>query len=55
MFQDAGVIAEFVFSQLPSPRDTLAIIDGLQQELPNSAWAKANLWPEALLREMRRQ
>ena len=55
MFQNAGVIEEFVFSQLPSPRDTLAIIDGLQQELPNSAWAKANLWPEALVREMRRQ
>jgi hypothetical protein len=55
MFQNAGVIAEFVFSQLPSPRDTLAIIDGLQQELPDSAWAKAGLWPEHLVSEMRRQ
>ena len=55
MFQHAGVVAEFVFSQLPTPKDTLAIIDGLLAELPGTAWARANLWPEALVREMRRQ
>ena len=55
MFEHAGVVAEFVFSQLPTPKDTLAIIDGLLAELPGTAWARANLWPEALVREMRRQ
>jgi hypothetical protein len=55
MFQDAGVIAEFVFSQLPSPRDALAIIDGLVEELPRTAWARATLWPEELVTEMRAQ
>jgi glutathione S-transferase len=41
MFQNAGVIAEFVFSQLPSPRDTLAIIEYLHDKFPGRG-----VWPE---------
>ena len=33
MFEDAVVVAEFVFSQLLAPKDALAIIDGLLEEL----------------------
>lgn len=55
MFADAGDVTKFVLSQLPSPRDTLAILRGLATELPASAWREAGLSPEQLATEMRRQ
>ena len=55
MFVETGDVTNFVLSQLPSPRDTLAILHGLSEELPRSAWGLAGLSPQQLATEMRRQ